>query len=124
MSGEESHSDWVLVEDLRVHARVGRDPHERQAPQRLLVSLAIAVDNSKVLASGSIEDGVNYHLVAQQVREFLSQGEHVLLEQCAHTIIGDLFQEFSAAKRIEVTLKKFYVAEANWTGVRICRDRH
>ena len=94
----------IRIRELELNARVGIYDHEKQNPQRLIVSLDIDVE----LANQTIQntdDIVDYDGIAESIRDMVSQSHIELLETVAEKIV-DICLEDIRVKAVSLCLEK------------------
>ena len=115
-------SDQILISLLELSTRIGATEAERSKPQRVLASIVLA----PVRGFGELRDRlaltVDYDAVAQAVKTLAAAGERTLIETLADEIATLLLSRF-AVTAVEVELRKFFLPDAEFTGVRIRRER-
>ncbi|MDB6052601.1 MAG: folB [Verrucomicrobiales bacterium] len=114
--------DKIQIENLEVFYRVGVPDEERRNAQRLLLSVEIHHDFAKAAQSDDLEQTVNYFAVCQRLLGLGQGREWKLLETLAVDIANLLIDEFGVG-RVEVKIKKFIIAEAEYVGVEIVREK-
>jgi len=116
--------DMILIEGLKVKAKVGILPWEKQIPQLLLFDLKLYLP---LQAAGEQEDlslSVDYAAVAHAIEALVSTQHHDLIETIAERACIRLFEQFNRIERIELTLRKpAAVRTAQSVGVHIVRNR-
>lgn len=116
--------DTVAIEGLRVDTVIGVYPHERDAPQPLLLDIALSYDNRAPAASDAVRDAVDYAVVCERVRAFVSARQPQLLESLAEALAADLLQ-VAGVRRVRLRIRKPEAARALGVasvGVEIERD--
>ena len=89
--------DRIFITDLQVDAVIGILPHERLAPQPLVLDLELAADVRTPAASGDIADALDYKALSDGVRAFVAASEERLLETLAERVCAFVRQEFGVA---------------------------
>lgn len=89
--------DRIFITDLRVDAVIGILPHERAAPQPLVLDLELATDIRTPAESGDIADALDYKKLSDGVRGFVAASEEFLLETLAERICAFVRREFGVA---------------------------
>jgi FolB domain-containing protein len=112
----------ILIEELLLHARIGCSPEERIFPQRLLFSLEISTSASEKF-NGDLEQTVCYAKTSELITQLTQSKEWILLEDLADEIVTCIFNSFTQAKSVSLTVKKFAVPHTSWTGIRYSRHR-
>lgn len=94
------------LKGINVDCIVGVYPHERMAPQRLLVDVEIDYDFSGAVASDAIEYAVDYDRVAQAITGLLVERRFRLIETMAEEAASLILREVSAVHRIRLEIRK------------------
>jgi dihydroneopterin aldolase len=76
----------IFVRDLEVDTVIGVLPHEKLAPQRILVSLDVAAEETGEPGSDRLGDVVDYDAIVATARTLAEQGNVNLLETLAERI--------------------------------------
>ena len=97
--------DRIFLHDLRVETVVGIWDWERKIRQTVSIDLEMGTDNRKAAESDSIEDTLNYKLVAKRVQQFVADAEFQLVESLAENIAAIVLEEFDLPW-IEVRVNK------------------
>lgn len=84
------------IHQHQIKCIIGVYPEERQREQTLFVDVKIKLDLSATLASGRVEDTVDYVLLAQLCTQLAEQNKYFLLETFAFDILDQCIQRFSA----------------------------
>ena len=104
--------DVITIEGLTVDCVVGVYPHEREAPQPLVVDVAMHVDTRTAARSERLRDTVHYGEVAAQVSFVLQTCRFRMLETAAEALSRLLLAAPAAGERraaleaIDLTLRK------------------
>jgi len=86
--------DTIYLHDLRVDAVIGIWDWERKIRQSVVIDLDMAADIRKAATTDSVEDTLNYKLVAKRVQQFVSESEFQLVETLAERIAAIVTGEF------------------------------
>lgn len=103
--------DTIRIEGLQVDAVIGVYPHERDAPQPLLLDIALAHDNTVPAASDAMPDGVDYAAICRRVRAQVATLAPQLLETLAEALAADLLQ-VGGVHRVQLRIGKPLAARA------------
>ena len=115
--------DRIFLTALSAETIIGIYDWEREVRQRVEVDLEMWVDLNAAAASDSIDDTLNYKLVAKRVLGFVQESRYRLVEALAGEIARILLAEFPIA-RVRVTLHKpGAVRDSRDVGVIIERSR-
>lgn len=114
--------DQILISRLELSTCIGATDAERGTPQRLLASIVMEPTRNFAEARDRLALTVDYAAVADAVKAHAAVGERVLLETLAEEIATLLLRRFSLAA-VEVELRKFFLPDAEFTGVRLRRER-
>ena len=113
--------DQILISRLELSTRIGATEAERSEPQRLLASIVLEPARGFAELRDRLAQTVDYDAVAQLVKAHAAAGERTLLETLAEEIAALLLRRF-ALSAIEIELRKFFLPDAEFTGVRIRRE--
>ena len=89
--------DIIFLTDLRVETVIGIWDWERKIRQTVAIDLEMATDIRKAAATDSVEDTLNYKLVAKRLQEFVGAAEFQLVETLAEKIAAVVLDEFDVA---------------------------
>ena len=114
--------DQILISRLELSTRIGATDVERNQPQRVLASIVLETTRGFNQLGDRLSLTVDYDAVAQAVKTLATAGERTLIETLADEIATLLLGRF-AITAVEVELRKFFLPDAEFTGVRIRRER-
>jgi dihydroneopterin aldolase len=97
----------LFVHDLVLATRIGVDPHEQQADQRVRLSLDLGVADSGQ-APATLAEVVDYAALTGRVRRLLGAGHVDLVEQLAERIAA-LCLEDPRVRAVRVRVEKLDV---------------
>jgi 7,8-dihydroneopterin aldolase/epimerase/oxygenase len=86
--------DIIFLHELKVDTVIGIWDWERKIRQTVVIDLDMAADIRKAAASDSVEDTLNYKLVAKRVQQFVGESEFQLVETLAEKIAAIVNEEF------------------------------
>jgi dihydroneopterin aldolase len=113
----------ILLEALEVQADIGFHEFEVGAPQRLLVSIEIWLDNATLPADDDPERAWNYDFLRTEVEEIASSRRFNLQETLAHAVF-DRLAAFRGVRALRVrTSKPDIYPEAHGVGVEVASFR-
>ena len=113
----------ILLESLEVQTDIGFHEFEVGAPQRLLVTVEIWLEDSTVPADDDPEQAWNYDFLRREVEEIASSRRFNLQETLAHAIF-DRLAAFRGVRALRVrTSKPDIYPEAHGVGVEIASFR-
>ena len=116
-------TDTIFLHDLRVETIVGIWDWERKIKQTVSIDLEMGSDIRRAAASDSIDDTLNYKLVAKRVQQFVAESEFQLVETLAERIAAILLAEF-ALPWVQVRVNKPGVIRGSRdVGVQIRRSQ-
>jgi dihydroneopterin aldolase len=81
-------------------------PEERKLGQRFNVSLSIYTDDRLDSQIKELGDTVDYTKVYDEVKNIMERQQFQLLEDCANTIIENVFEKFELIKGLKVMIEK------------------
>ena len=97
--------DKIVIEGIAVDAVLGFLEEEKGAAQRLLISLSLTVDFSKIVASDDLVDGIDYVEVVACVREQVAEYRGLSLEKLADSLARFLKNRFTA-EAVDLSVSK------------------
>jgi 7,8-dihydroneopterin aldolase/epimerase/oxygenase len=112
--------DTIIIADLEVNYRVGVPEAERKKPQRLLLSIDLAVDFRRAATMDRLGETIDYDSVCRRLLQFGDGREWQLIETLSVEIAEALLAEYSA-QRVTVEVKKFVIPQARHVAVRTTR---
>ena len=114
--------DTIFLRDLRVETIVGVWDWERKIRQTVSIDLEMAADIRRAAASDSLDDTLNYKLVAKRVQQFVGESSFQLVETLAVKIAEAVLNDFDVPW-VEVCVNKpGAIRGARDVGVRIRRE--
>jgi dihydroneopterin aldolase len=96
----------LLLNGLRVRARVGCKDTERAHSQMLKVDLRIDYDMREAIAGDDVARAVDYKNVATCIRERLGSQEWKLLETLTHDVATSVRHMSNKIMRVEASVTK------------------
>ncbi len=114
--------DTIFLRDLRVETIVGVWDWERKIRQTVSIDLEMAADIRRAAASDSLDDTLNYKLVAKRVQQFVAESSFQLVETLAENIAEVVLTDFDVPW-VEVRVNKpGAIRGARDVGVKIRRE--
>ena len=89
--------DIIFLHDLKVETVIGIWDWERKIRQTVAIDLDMFADIRKAAASDSVDDTLNYKLVAKRVQQFVADSSFQLVETLAEKIAEIVLGEFDVA---------------------------
>ena len=113
-------NDTIVISDIEAQCNIGVPDKERQAPQRLLISLELEAAFTKAAAEDNLMTTIDYHEVYLRVKEVCAERERKLIETLAEDIASSMLKEFEV-KCVRVEIKKFILPATAYVSVKIER---
>ena len=113
----------VRVDDLRISARIGINPDERDRRQPLLVSVDLQLAAQAPV--GSLCQSVDYRRIAAEAEDLGS--DHIELIETYALLLGERCLELGPVERAEIVVAKPEALPCGTASVRISltrRERH
>ncbi len=85
------------MHELKIDTVIGIWEWERKIRQTVVIDLEMSADIRKAAASDSIDDALNYKLVAKRLQEFVADSEFQLVETLAEQVAAIVMDEFSVS---------------------------
>ncbi len=114
--------DQIFISKLELSTRIGATEEERSKPQRILASIVLEPVRGVHELRDRLALTVDYDAVAQAVKAHAAEGERTLIETLAEEVAALVLRRF-AVNAVEVELRKFFLPDAEFTGVRLRRER-
>jgi len=98
----------VFVRGLELVARLGVHPHEKAAPQRVVIGVELEVHDESApggIGPDALERVVDYQAVVHVARAAVASGHVLLVETLAETIAATALQDFRVIKA-RITIEK------------------
>ena len=114
---------YVRVDDLRISARIGINPDERDRRQPLLVSVDLQLAAQAPV--GSLRQSVDYRLIAAEAEDLGS--DHIELIETYALLLGERCLELGSVERVDIVVAKPEALPCGTASVRISltrRERH
>lgn len=86
----------IGFENFKIDCIIGIEPHERINEQEIVIDLKVEADMSKVSASDSIYDAIDYVQLAK-ICEETAKGKYNLLEKYAADVLKVIFNTFKVS---------------------------
>jgi FolB domain len=113
-------SEWFQIADLRVPTRIGVPQAERANAQPIAFTVRFQILRSFPELHDDIGHTVDYGAVAEEIRVTAQENRAQLIETLVSEVADRLIARFPLA-RVEVELKKFILADAEYVSVRTAR---
>ena len=114
--------DCILVSNLELSCHIGVPDEERRAAQRLTLNLRLVPLRSFSGLGDDLANTVDYFALTRRVRALASERPRRLIETLAEEIAGCILGEFAVLK-VDVELRKYILADAEFVAVRVSRGR-
>jgi dihydroneopterin aldolase len=112
----------ITIADLEVFYCVGVTDAERAQPQRLLLTIDMALDFASAAATDRLAKTIDYHEVAQRLLKFGDGRNWKLIEKLAVNIAELIMAEFRP-QAVMVEIKKFTIPQARHVSVTWTQKR-
>ena len=86
--------DIIFLHSLKIDAVIGIWEWERKIRQTVEIDLDMAADIRKAAATDSVDDTLNYKLVAKRLQSFVGESEFQLVETLAERVAEIVTGEF------------------------------
>lgn len=97
--------DIIFLHDLRIETVIGIWEWERKIRQTVAIDLEMSADIRKAATTDSVEDTLNYKLVAKRLQQYVGESSFQLVETLAEKMAGVVLEEFGVAW-VKVTVSK------------------
>ncbi len=89
--------DIIFLHGLKVDTVIGIWDWERKIRQSVVIDLDMAADIRKAAETDSVDDTLNYKLVAKRLQRFVGESEFRLVETLAERIAGVIIDDFGVS---------------------------
>jgi dihydroneopterin aldolase len=114
--------DRIHIEQLEIFAHIGVPKKERDALQRLTISISLWQCHESRDLADKIENTVNYSAVADETKHFVGDRSFNLIETLADQVAMHLLRTFPTQK-VTVELRKFPLEDAKYVSATVTRSR-
>ena len=97
--------DRIALRGIRVHARHGADPGERERDQIFVIDVEAELDLSSAASSDDIGKTVHYGDLYRRIVASVRERSHALLERVASDVLAEIFSD-ARVERARVTVAK------------------
>ena len=101
----------IRIKQLILSVEIGVYPNERGKKQTIIANIDITIDEDKALKSDSIDDSLNYHHWASDIRKALESTNFHLLESLAQFMADHLKNYSQHCKGCRIELSKPNIIE-------------
>ena len=121
---EKQSMDSIFLTELKVETTIGIWDWERKIKQTVAIDLEMGTDIRAAVESDSIEDTLNYKLVAKRVQQFVADSNFMLVEALAGKIAEIILNEFDVPwVKLKVSKPGAIRGSRNvGVSIRRCRD--
>ena len=113
-------TDKITIEDLEVHFHVGVPDEERTEPQKLLITIEMAMNLGPSAATDNLTETIDYFTVSQAVKALGQARRWKLIEALADDICELVLRDFKPSS-VRVIVKKFILPDTRWVSVEMSR---
>jgi dihydroneopterin aldolase len=89
--------DIIFLHDLRVETVIGIWDWERKIRQTVAIDLEMSADIRKAAETDSVDDTLNYKLVAKRLQQYVGDSSFQLVETLAEKIAAIILDEFDVS---------------------------
>ena len=115
--------DNITLCDLEVFYQVGVTEAERAQPQRLLITVDMAVDFTTSHASDNLADTIDYAAISDRLLRFGEGCHWELIETLAGDLAAMILDEYAPVS-VTVEVKKFIIPQARHVSVSLTRRKN
>jgi len=112
--------DKIVIKDLEVDAHIGVTESERAQAQRLLITVEMERDLTEAGRQDAEAATSRYDIVADLVRQLVTERPRKLVEAVAHEIAGAILAR-QMADAVTVEVKKFSIPRSQYVSIQIRR---
>ena len=94
--------DIIFLHDLRIETVIGIWEWERKIRQTVAIDLEMSADIRKAAATYSVEDTLNYKLVAKRLQSFVGESEFQLVETLAFLVESEALSHQGGGVQVDL----------------------
>lgn len=113
--------DRIALRNIRVEARHGVNPEEREREQIFEIDIVAEMDLAPAASSDDIEATLHYGRLHERIATVARERSYALLERLAADLLDVVFADARVA-RAEVTISKPALLEGSTPSVTLSRD--
>ena len=111
----------ILVRNLEIEARIGVHPHEKRAPQRVLVSAEIELAGEED-EQDRIQATLDYDTVCDFIRQLGGSSHIELQETIARRVLEFVLSRPGVRRAVVETRKPDVFADCEFVGIRMAAE--
>ena len=115
--------DKIIIRDLQARGAIGISESERSRPQDILINAVLFTDTRKAGMSDSIDDCVNYSIIARQILDKAEINQRKTVEAFAEDVAGICLEHPLVTKAVIRVEKTSAVRFTGAVGVEIERSK-
>ena len=113
----------IFIKELELQASIGIYEREKQAPQRIIISVFMDVENDRAAKSDAIEDTVSYEEIINTIKKTATARHYNLVESLAEEIAtACLVNKRVLNIELEITKPDIF-KDASGVGIKILRKK-
>ncbi|MCB4756815.1 MAG: dihydroneopterin aldolase [Elusimicrobia bacterium] len=115
-------NDSLIINGLKIEARIGTIPQERASPQILLISVQIYLPLHKAGKADNLALAVNYAEIINDITSLVRKGEFNLIEGVAEKV-AEAILKIKQVESVSVIVKKKPLPNVHSVGASIWRQK-
>lgn len=100
----------ICIENIKLETTIGVRPDEQAKAQAIILSIEIETDITKAAVTDSIDDALDYQLLADEVCELVRNSRCALIENLAQRVL-DKISSYQKVKTAKVKISKPHALE-------------
>ncbi len=113
--------DRIAIHGIRVEARHGANPGERERAQTFEIDVVAEIDLAEPSASDDVESTLHYGRLYERIAALVRERSYALLERLGADLIDAIFSDARVA-RAEVTISKPGILDGATPSVTLARE--
>lgn len=113
--------DRIAVSGIRVEARHGVNPGERERTQTFEIGVVVEIDLTEPAVSDDVESTLHYGRLHERIKSVVRERSYALLERLAADVLAAIFDDARIA-RAEVTISKPQILDGATPSVTLARE--
>lgn len=96
----------VFIRDLLAYGVIGVHPHERLAPQKIIVNVTVYCDDLPSEQNDQLNDAIDYQLLSKNLISYIQSSAHKLVEKLCAELVSTALGIDHRIKSVQISVEK------------------
>jgi 7,8-dihydroneopterin aldolase/epimerase/oxygenase len=115
-------TDKLILSSISCQSHIGVSDGERQNPQEIFIDLELGIDAARAARRDDINDAIDYEVLVNTLREYLSNKSFRLIETIADELSHMILKNFDASYCL-IKVKKRALSGVDSCSVEVYREK-